>query len=416
MMGQEELGASREFDIDEVRRDFPILAERVNGRELVFLDSAASTQRPRQVLDAIRRFETSSYSNVHRGVHTLSQRSTEAYESARAKVRGFLNARAEEEIIFTSGATDAINLVASTYGRRFVKQGDEIVVSVMEHHSNIVPWQMLCEDVGAELKVIPVNEAGELDLGVARDLVGERTKLVCFGHVSNALGSINPIHEIVEMAKACGARTLVDGAQAVPHFRVDVQKIDCDFYVFSGHKIYGPNGIGVLYGKHALLESMPPWKGGGDMIASVSFDGTVYSKPPAKFEAGTPNITGAVGMGFAIDYLLSFDWDSVEAHEADLLAYGHAQLTAVPGLRMVGTAAQKTGVFSFVFDGINAQDIGTILDQEGVAVRVGHHCAQPVMDYLQVPGTVRASLGIYNTRQDIDRLVQALRTAVDLLA
>ena len=403
------------FDVMATRRDFPILTERVNGRELVFLDSAASTQRPKQVLDALRAFETTSYANVHRGVHTLSQRATKAYEDARLKVQRFLNAGAEEEIIFTSGTTDAINLVAATYGRRFVSEGDEIVVTTMEHHSNIVPWQMLCEDVGAVLKVIPVNNAGELDLAVAKVLVGPRTKLVCVGHVSNALGTINPVEEIIGLARAHGALTLIDGAQAVAHLKVDVQALDCDFYVFSGHKIYGPNGVGVLYGKRRVLDAMPPWKGGGDMIVSVSFEGTEYAQPPAKFEAGTPNITGAVGMGAAIDYLEKLDWPALEAHEASLLAYGHAQLATVPGLELVGTAAKKAGVLSFLVEGINAQDLGTILDQEGVAVRVGHHCAQPLMDHLGIPGTVRASLGLYNTRDDIDRLVKGLHTAVELL-
>jgi len=396
------------FDVERVRQDFPILGQKVYGKPLVYLDSAATSQKPQGVIDAMSRFLLKENANVHRGVHYLAERATEAYEGARAKAQGFLNAEHVHEIIFVRGTTEAINLVAQTYGKKHVGEGDEVLITAMEHHSNIVPWQMLCEQTGARLRVAPINDDGELLLDEFERLIGPKTRLVAVTHVSNVLGTINPIGSIVKMAHARGARVLVDGAQAVPHLKIDVQALGCDFYVLSGHKMYGPTGIGVLYGRSELLEQMPPYQGGGDMILSVSFEKTVYNKPPYKFEAGTPNMAGAVGLGAAIDFLSSLEHEGLTAHEEDVLAYGTRLLSAVPGLRLIGTAHAKASVLSFVLDGVHPHDIGTILDREGVAIRAGHHCAQPLMSRLGVPATARASLGCYSTRQDIDALVAGL--------
>jgi len=397
-----------DFDVERVRQHFPILRQKIYGKPLVYLDSAATSQKPQEVIDAMSRFLLQENANVHRGVHYLAERATEAYEGARAKTQRFLNAEHVEEIIFVRGTTEAINLVAQTYGMMHVGESDEVLITAMEHHSNIVPWQMLCEQTGARLRVAPINDDGELLLNEFERLIGPNTRLVAVSHVSNVLGTINPIRRIVEMAHARGARVLVDGAQAVPHLKVDVQALGCDFYAFSGHKMYGPTGIGVLYGRSELLEQMPPYQGGGDMILSVSFDKTVYNKLPYKFEAGTPNMAGAVGLGAAIDFLTDLPHEALSAHEQDVLAYGTRRLEAMPGLRLIGTAHAKASVLSFVFAGIHPHDIGTILDREGVAIRVGHHCAQPLMSRLSVPATARASLGCYSTRQDIDALVTGL--------
>ena len=403
-----------DFDVERVRQDFPILGQKVYGKPLVYLDSAATSQKPQGVIDAMSRFLLKENANVHRGVHYLAERATEAYEGARAKAQGFLNAEHAHEIIFVRGTTEAINLVAQTYGKKHVGEGDEVLITAMEHHSNIVPWQMLCEQTGARLRVAPINDDGELLLDEFERLIGPKTRLVAITHVSNVLGTINPIGSIVKMAHARGARVLVDGAQAVPHLKIDVQALGCDFYVLSGHKMYGPTGIGVLYGRSELLETMPPYQGGGDMILSVSFEKTVYNKPPYKFEAGTPNMAGAVGLGAAIDFLSSLEHEGLTAHEEDVLAYGTRLLSAVPGLRLIGTAHAKASVLSFVLDGVHPHDIGTILDREGVAIRAGHHCAQPLMSRLGVPATARASLGCYSTRQDIDALVAGLGTVREI--
>jgi cysteine desulfurase/selenocysteine lyase len=394
------------FDAERVRRDFPILSQQVNGRPLVFLDSAASAQKPRAVIEAMSRFYESDYANIHRGVYALSQRATRAFEGAREKVRAFLNAAEAREIVFVRGTSEAINLVASSYGRRHLAAGDEVLITHLEHHSNIVPWQMLCEEKGAALRVAPIDDTGQVMLGELEKLLSPRTRIVAVAHVSNALGTIVDVAEIARLAHARGIPVLVDGAQAVPHLRVDVRALDCDFYCFSGHKLFGPSGVGVLYGRAELLEAMPPWQGGGEMILSVRFEGTTYNEIPHKFEAGTPDIAGVVGLGAAIDYLESLDADAVQAHEADLLAYATGRLSRVPGLRIVGTAPRKAAVISFVLEGVHPHDIGTILDQEGVAVRTGHHCAQPAMERFGLPATVRASFALYNTRADVDALVR----------
>jgi len=399
---------SADFDIERVRRDFPILRENVHGKPLVYLDSAATSQKPQAVIDAMSHFFLKENANVHRGVHCLAERATDAYEGARAKVKHFLNAQDVHEIVFVRGTTEAINLVAQTYGKTHVGADDEVLITAMEHHSNIVPWQMLCEEKRARLRVAPITDAGELVLSELEKLIGPKTKLVAITHVSNVLGTVNPIRQIVEMAHAHGARVLVDGAQAAPHLMVDVQALGCDFYAFSGHKMYGPTGIGVLYGRSELLDEMPPYQGGGDMILSVSFEKTVYNKPPGKFEAGTPNMAGAVGLGAAIDFLASLERDALSAHEQDVLDYGIRALAEVPGLRLIGTASGKVSVISFELDDVHPHDIGTILDREGVAIRTGHHCAQPLMNRLGVPATARASLACYSTRQDIDALVSGL--------
>ncbi len=396
------------YDVERVRKMFPILAQQIYGKPLIYLDSAATSQKPLAVIEAMSRFFLQENANVHRGVHYLSVRATEEYEKARAKVQGFLNAEHVEEIVFVRGTTEAVNLVAQTYGKAQVRAGDEVLISTMEHHSNIVPWQMLCEQTGARLRVAPIDDAGELRLDELERLIGPRTRLVAVTHVSNVLGTINPIRRIVELAHARGVRVLVDGAQAAPHLKVDVRALGCDFYALSGHKMYGPTGIGVLYGRHELLESMPPYQGGGDMILSVTFEKTVYNKPPYKFEAGTPNMAGAIGLGAAVDFLGLLGPEAIAAHEQTVQAYALKALATVPGLRLIGTAAQKVGVLSFVLDGIHPHDIGTILDREGIAIRTGHHCAQPLMNRFGLAATARASLGCYSNERDIDALVAGL--------
>ena len=404
------------FNIDRVRADFPILEQQVHDLPLVYLDNAATTQKPRAVIDAISNYYLSYNANIHRGVHQLSQSATDAYEAARKGVQTFLNAEDAKEIIFVRGATEAINLVAQTYGRQHVNAGDEIVVTAMEHHSNIVPWQMLCEEKGAHLRVAPINDAGELLLDEFEALLNAKTKLVSVVHTSNVLGTVNPVGRIVEMAHAKGIPVLVDGAQAVPHGGVDVRALDCDFYAFSGHKIYGPTGIGVLYGKRALLEAMPPYQGGGDMIRSVTFEKTIYNQLPYKFEAGTPDIAGVVGLGAAIEYVNGIGLSDIVAHEEDLLAYGTEALSAIPGLTLIGTAKEKVSVLSFVLEGIHPNDIGTILDRQGIAIRTGHHCAQPLMQRFCIPATARASLAVYNTAQEIDALVAGIHKVKEVFA
>ena len=396
------------LDVATRRADFPLLATRVHGKPLVYLDNAATSQKPRAVIEAITRYYETSNANVHRGVYWLSEHATAAYEGAREKARAFLNAREAREIIFVRSTTEGINLVASSFGRTNLVAGDEVLISAMEHHSNIVPWQLICEERGATLRVIPMSPAGELSLEEIERRLTERTKIVALVHVSNSLGTINPVREVVALAHAQGIPVLVDGAQAAPHMPVDVQALDCDFYTVSGHKMFGPTGIGVLYGKAARLEAMPPYQGGGDMIRSVTFAKTTFADIPAKFEAGTPHIAGAIGLGAAIDYLSRLDWELVAQHERDLLGYASARLQEVPGVRLVGTAAHKASVISFVVAGVHAHDVGTIVDQQGVAIRTGHHCTQPVMDFFGVPATARASFAFYNTREDADALVTAL--------
>src|SRR6202140_1699539 len=402
--------AGVEFDVDKVRTDFPILRQRVRGRTLVYLDNAATSQKPQVVIDAIGRYYEQGNANIHRGVHFLSEHATEEFEGARRKVQSFLNAADASEIIFVRGATEAINLVAQTHGRTNVHAGDEVLITAMEHHSNIVPWQILCDEKGARLRVVPISDSGELLLEEFENLLGPRTKIVAVTHVSNALGTITPVQRIIEAAHRWNIPVLVDGAQAVPHLKVDVQALDCDFYVFSGHKVYGPTGIGVLYGKAALLDAMPPYQSGGDMISSVTFERTLYNKLPYKFEAGTPNIADAVGMATALDYLTAVGLDRIEAHEHDLVVYGTEALSRVPGLELTGTARQKAGILAFVLEDVHPPDIGTILDRAGLASRTGHHCCQPLMDRLGVPATARASLALYNTREEIDALADVLRT------
>ncbi len=396
------------FDVERVRADFPILSRTVHGKPLVFLDSGASAQKPRQVIDALSRCYEAEYANIHRGVYELSAKATDAYEGARARVQRFVNARSASEIVFTKGATEAINLVATSWGGAFLGEGDEVVLSVLEHHANIVPWQLLRERTGIVLKVVPTDERGTFPLDAYEGLVGPRTKLVALTHVSNALGTVTPVDEIVRIAHDQGAVVLIDGAQGIVHCPVDVQALDVDFYCFSGHKLYGPSGIGVLYGKQALLAAMPPYQGGGDMIERVTFERTTFAPPPARFEAGTPPISGTVGLHAAIDYVASLDPAAVAAHEHDLLAYATERLSALNSIRLYGTAPGKAAIVSFTMDGVHPHDIGTILDRAGVAVRVGHHCAQPLMDHFDIAGTVRASFGLYNTRADVDRLVDGL--------
>ncbi|PKB73137.1 MAG: cysteine sulfinate desulfinase [SAR202 cluster bacterium Io17-Chloro-G7] len=407
---------SLEFDVAKVQQDFPILKQTVNGKPLVYLDNAATSQKPQSVIDALVGYYTTDNANVHRGVHTLSQRATDHYEEAREKVRRFINAKDDREIIYVRGTTEGINLVAQTFGRENIHQGDEIIISAMEHHSNIVPWQILCEERGAVLKVIPVDDSGELLMDEYEALLSPRTKLVSVLHVSNALGTIIPAKRVVEMAHARGVPVLLDGAQAVPHCPVDVQDLDCDFYVFSGHKLYGPTGIGILYGKAEVLESMPPYQGGGEMIRSVTFEKTLYNVLPHKFEAGTPNIAGSIGLGAAIDYVEALGIERIGAHEHQLLEYGTELLARIDSVRIIGTAQDKSGILSFVMDGIHPHDIGTILDAEGIAIRTGHHCAQPLMDRFGVPATARASLAFYNTKQDLDALAQALDRVLEVFS
>jgi cysteine desulfurase/selenocysteine lyase len=397
------------LDVRTIRADFPILATTAHGKPLVYLDNAATTQKPKPVLEAIANYYTTGNANVHRGVHYLSGKATDLFEAARGNIAAFIGAADPKEIIFTRNATEGINLVAQTWGRANLRAGDEVLISAMEHHSNIVPWQLLCEEKGAALRVIPMSDEGELDMDAFARLLNPRTRIVAVSAMSNALGTVNPVDEIVRQAHAAGAVVLVDGAQASYHMPIDVRAIDCDFFVLTGHKVYGPTGIGVLYGKTALLEAMPPWQGGGDMISSVTFERSTWNVLPYKFEAGTPHIEGAVGLGAAIDYVTAIGMDRIQAHERDLLAYGTEALRQVPGLRLIGTAPRKASILSFVLDGIHPHDIGTIVDREGVAIRTGHHCAQPVMDRFKIPATARASLAMYNTREDLDALVAALQ-------
>ena len=396
------------LDLARIREDFPILHQMINGKPLVYMDNAATTQKPQAVIDALVSYYSNDNSNVHRGVHTLSQRATDLYEEARTKVRVLLNAASDKEIVFVRGTTEGINLIAQTFVRNRVGPDDEIVISAMEHHSNIVPWQILCQERGAHLKVAPINDDGELLMDEFEALLGPRTKLVSIVHQSNALGTINPAAQIVALAHSFGIPVLLDGAQSIQHLKVDVRALDCDFYVFSGHKLYGPTGIGVLYGKEELLEQMPPYQSGGEMIKSVTYERTIYNDLPAKFEAGTPNIAGAVGLGAAIDYITNIGMDRIHAHEQDLLDYGTECLSGIGGLRLIGTAQEKASVMSFVMDSAHPHDIGTILDTEGVAIRTGHHCAQPLMDRFGIPATARASLAFYNTKDEIDLLVKAI--------
>ena len=404
------------FNVYKIREDFPILKQQVHGKPLVYLDNAATTQKPQVVIDTLVDYYRSDNSNIHRGVHTLSERATEAYEQARASVKSFLNARDVRGIIFVRGTTEAINLVAQTYGRTHVGSGDEVIISAMEHHSNIVPWQILCRQQQAHLRVVPVNDDGELELDELERLLGPKTKLIAIAHVSNALGTINPVREIVAVAHARNIPVLVDGAQACPHLDVDVTDLNCDFYAFSGHKVYGPTGIGVLYGKPELLDQMPPYQGGGDMIASVTFEETLYNRLPYKFEAGTPDIAGAIGLGAAIEYMKAVGLENIAAHEHHLLSYATEALSSISGLRLIGTAKEKAAVLSFVLDGIHAHDIGTVLDQAGIAIRTGHHCAQPLMQRFGVPATARASLGLYNTAEEIDALVAGIHSVREVFA
>jgi len=407
-------GRSAAFEVERIRQDFPILGEKIRGKPLVYLDNAATSQKPQVVIDTIRQFLSTYNSNVHRGVHQLSERATEAYEQARTRVQGFINAAESREIIFVRGTTEAINLVAQSYGRTHIGTGDEIVISAMEHHSNIVPWQILCEQTGAVLRVVPINDDGEMLLDEYVTLLTPRTRLVAVAHVSNALGTINPVREIIRLARRQGVPVLVDGAQAVPHLQVDVRELDCDFYAFSGHKVFGPTGIGVLYGRARLLEAMPPYQGGGDMIKSVTFAKTVYNDLPFKFEAGTPHIGGVIGLGAALDYLDGVGLDRVTAYEHELLAHATEVLSAIPGVRIIGTAKEKASVVSFVVDGVHAHDIGTVLDHEGIAIRAGHHCAMPVMQRFGVPATARASLAFYNTRAEVDALVRGIHKVIEM--
>jgi cysteine desulfurase/selenocysteine lyase len=404
------------FEVRKLREDFPILKQHVHGKPLVYLDNAATTQKPQAVIDSLVRYYSSDNANIHRGVHTLSERATEAYEQARASIQSFLNAADTSEIIFVRGATEAINLVAQTYGHTHVGEGDEVIISAMEHHSNIVPWQILCKQQHASLRVIPINDDGELLLDEFEKMVSPKTKLISIAHVSNALGTINPVQEIVALAHRWNIPVLVDGAQASPHLEVDVRNLDCDFYVFSGHKVYAPTGIGVLYGKAELLDNMPPYQAGGDMIASVTFEETLYNRLPYKFEAGTPNVAGAIGLGTAIEYVKAIGLPNIAAHERALLAYATPALASIPGIRLIGTAKEKAAVLSFVLDGIHPHDIGTILDQEGIAIRTGHHCAQPLMQRFGVPATARASFGMYNTTEEIDALVAGIHKAREVFA
>lgn len=403
------------FDVDHIRQDFPILTRTVNNKPLVYLDNGATTQKPASVIDAIVEYYTQFNSNVHRGVHHLSQLATDAFEVTRRKLKPFINAAHEHEIILTKGTTESINLVATCYGRAFVNAGDEIIISAMEHHSNIVPWQMLCEERRATLKVIPINEAGELDMDAYRSMLSDRTKMVAVTYVSNALGTVNPVHEIIGLAHAAGAPVLLDAAQAIQHLPVDVQALDIDFLAFSGHKMYGPTGIGVLYGKEKWLDAMPPYQGGGEMIKDVTFEKTTYNVLPFKYEAGTPNIEAGICLTHAIDYINAVGLDQIARHEHELLTYATEKLLEVPGLRMIGTAREKSSVLSFLLDGAHPYDVGVILDKLGIAVRTGHHCTQPLMDHYGIPGTVRASIAMYNTKGDIDALVAGVERAAAML-
>jgi len=409
-------GSTKALNPEALKADFPALQQTINNKPLVYLDNAASTQKPRAVIQRLQRYYEKENANVHRGVHTLSQRATDAYEDAREKIREFINASHSKEIIFVRGATEAINLVASSFGHKYMQKGDEIIVSAMEHHSNIVPWQLLGDKTGAQIRVIPMNPAGELDMNVYTKMLGNKTRLVAVGHVSNALGTVNPVREIIEQAHRKGVPVLVDGAQSIPHMPIDVQELQCDFFAFSGHKMYGPTGIGVLYGRAEWLEEMPPYQGGGDMIRSVTFEKTTFSSLPYKFEAGTPNIAGAIGLAAAVDYLSNLGMENTAAHEKSLLEYATTRLLEIEGLSIIGTAKHKAAVISFLFGDVHPHDIGTILDQEGIAVRTGHHCAQPVMDFFSIPATARASFGLYNSSRDIDRLIEGLKKIGEVFA
>jgi cysteine desulfurase/selenocysteine lyase len=408
--------ATTVLDVEAVRREFPVLRETVNGHPLVYLDSAASAQKPQAVIDAERAVYEHYYSNVHRGVHRLSMLSTEAYEKARGTIRDFLGAASTREVVLLRGTTEAINLVAQSYGRSHVRSGDEVLISGLEHHSNIVPWQLLCAEKDAKLRVAPIDDAGDVDMAAFERLLTPRTKVVAVSQVSNALGTINPVARMTELAHAAGAVVLIDGAQAAPHLRVDVRAIGCDFYAFSGHKVYGPSATGALYGREALLAAMPPWQGGGDMIASVSFEKSTWNELPYKFEAGTPNVAGVIGLGAAIDWVGRVGLDQIAAHEHELLEYGTRLLSDLPGLRLVGTAREKASVLSFVLEGVHPHDAGTVLDHEGIAVRTGHHCAQPVMDRYGIPATTRASLACFNTKRELDALARGIRKVQEMFA
>lgn len=402
------------FDVEKYRADFPVLKEQVKGKPLVYLDNAATAQKPRQVIETLDTYYREYNSNIHRGVHSLSQKATEVYESAREKVKTFVNANSSNEIIFVRGATEAINLVAQSFGRDTIGADDEIIITEMEHHSNIVPWQLLCEQTGAKLHYIPINDAGELIIEEYEKLLNEKTSLVAVGHISNALGTINPIKNIIDKAHTVGAKVLIDGAQAVPHTKVDVQKLDCDFYVFSGHKLFGPTGIGVLYGKESILDSMPPYQGGGDMIQTVSMMKSTFNALPHKFEAGTPHIAGVIGLGAAIDYVNELDLDLASEYENELLEYANEQAASISDFMFVGTAKNKTSILSFTLGRIHPHDIGTILDDEGVAIRAGHHCAMPIMERFGIPATARASFAFYNTREEVDVLITAIDKCINV--
>jgi cysteine desulfurase / selenocysteine lyase len=408
------MAASVKFDVQRVRKDFPVLSQRVHGKPLVYFDNGASAQKPRAVLEAMQHFYEHDYANIHRGVHELSQRATTAYEAVRGKVRGFINAAHDEEIVFTRGATEAINLVAATWGQKFLKEGDEVVLTQLEHHANIVPWQLLKEQIGIALRVVPITPEGEVRLSDVQAVFSPRTKLVSVAHVSNALGTILPVEDIVKLAHERGAPVLVDGCQAVSHMPVDVQALGADFYAFSGHKLYGPTGIGVLFGRREILETMPPYQGGGDMIESVTFEETTFREPPYRFEAGTPPIAEVIGLGAAIDYVGGIGMENIARYEAELLVYATEKLRGVNSLRLIGTAPRKAAILSFVLDNVHPHDVGTVLDNEGIAVRAGHHCAQPVMDALGLTATTRASLAMYNTREEIDALVSAIKKVQEI--
>lgn len=402
------------MNIQKVRADFPILTQQVNGKPLIYFDNAATSQKPQQVIDAIAKYYQEINSNIHRGVHTLSQLATAAYEESRVKIQNHINAKFSHEVLFTAGTTHGINLVSNGFAS-LLKSGDEVVISAMEHHSNIVPWQLLCEKTGAVLRVIPMSESGELLLSEYDNLLSNKTKIVAVNHISNALGTINPIRYIIDQAHQYGAAVLIDGAQAVPHLKPDVQDLDCDFYVFSGHKICGPTGTGILYGKEVWLNRLPPYQGGGEMIKEVTFEKTTYAELPHKFEAGTPNIAGGIGLGAAVDYMNQVGFENIQAQEKELLVYGTQQLSSIDGLKIIGTAKEKTSVISFTIDGIHPYDVGTIIDKLGIAVRTGHHCAQPIMDFFKIPGTIRASFAFYNTKEEIDSLVAAVKKAQQML-
>jgi cysteine desulfurase/selenocysteine lyase len=405
----------QKFNVEEIRKDFPILSREVNGKPLVYFDNGATSQKPQSVIDAVSKYYAHENSNIHRGVHTLSQEATTAYEMVREKMQQYISAKHKEEIIFTKGTTDGINLVASSYGRHHINKGDEVIISAMEHHSNIVPWQMICENKGAELKIIPINDQGELDMQAYQEMLSPKTKMVSVVHISNTLGTINPVKEIIDLAHQKDIPVMIDGAQAVPHMPIDVEALDADFYTFSLHKMFGPTGVGILYGKKELLESLPPYQGGGDMIKTVTFEKTTYNELPHKFEAGTPNIAGGIATGAALDYVNQLDWKAVNEHEKDLLEYATKRLQEVEGLRFIGEAKQKASVISFVIEDIHAYDLGVIMDKMGVAVRTGHHCTQPLMNRFGILGTVRASFAFYNTKAEVDQFMNALERAINML-